>query len=284
MIQITKMTKRIGSFSLGPISLELPDGYIMGLVGVNGAGKTSLLKTLLGLYRPDDGQILIDGRSYDTDEHSIREDIGFVLTEDIFETNVKIGQNVDYYGKYYSRYDAALCRQYLEEFELDVNKRSQQLSRGEKLKLQFAFALAHQPKYLIMDEPAGNFDPEFGSLFYRKLVEFVSDGAHSVLLSSHQTGGMERILDYLTFLADGKVVVAESMEALHQQYKLVSGEAYKIKLIPPERIIYMEEHAYGAKALVKNNRLHPFDAQLCVEDASIEDMMYYMVKGGYGKS
>ncbi len=280
MLEVRNVSKKKGSFSMKDIDFQLPDGYIMGLVGANGSGKTTLLKMLLGLFTPDSGGIRIDGQEYDSAEHSIREDIGYVLQEELFDSSLSAWENVDYYGHYYKKYDKELCRKYMEEFELEGSRRYKVFSKGEKLKLQLAFALAHQPKYLIMDEPAGNFDPDFAEIFYRRLVEFVSDGKHSVLLSSHQTEGLEHMVDYVTFLQNGKLIFSENIEELHKRYKMVSGESYKIKLIPKERIIYMEENAYGARALALNSRIHPFDRELLVEDATIEELMYFITKGG----
>lgn len=280
MLEVRNVSKKKGSFSMKDIDFQLPDGYIMGLVGANGSGKTTLLKMLLGLFTPDSGSIRIDGQEYDSAEHSIREDIGYVLQEELFDSSLSAWENVDYYGHYYKKYDKELCRKYMEEFELEGSRRYKVFSKGEKLKLQLAFALAHQPKYLIMDEPAGNFDPDFAEIFYRLLVEFVSDGKHSVLLSSHQTEGLEHMVDYVTFLQNGKLIFSENIEELHKRYKMVSGESYKIKLIPKERIIYMEENAYGARALALNSRIHPFDRELLVEDAAIEELMYFITKGG----
>ncbi|WP_075720865.1 ABC transporter ATP-binding protein [Roseburia sp. 499] len=280
MLEIVDVSKRKGNFSMKNISIQLPDGYIMGLVGANGSGKTTLIKMLLGIFTPDSGSIRVDGREYGSEEHGIREDIGYVLQEELFDPGLSAEENVDYYGHYYSRYDKELCRKYMEEFELGSSRKYKVLSKGEKLKLQLAFALAHKPKYLIMDEPAGNFDPDFAKIFYRMLTDFVSDGEHSVLLSTHQTEGLERVVDYVTFLQKGELLFSENIETLHSRYKMIRGESYKIKLLPKERIIYMEEGEYGAKALVVNSRLHPFDATLVVEDATIEEMMYFMTKGG----
>lgn len=280
MLEVRNVSKKKGSFSMKDIDFQLPEGYIMGLVGANGSGKTTLLKMLLGLFTPDSGSICIDGQEYDSAEHSIREDIGYVLQEELFDPALSAWENVDYYGHYYKKYDKELCRKYMEEFELEGSRRYKVFSKGEKLKLQLAFALAHHPKYLIMDEPAGNFDPDFAEKFYRLLVKFVSDGEHSVLLSSHQTEGLEHIVDYVTFLQDGRIMFSENIEELHKRYKMVSGECYKIKLIPKERIIYMEENTYGARALALNSRIHPFDRELVVEDATIEELMYFITKGG----
>lgn len=280
MIELTEVTKGIGSFYLENISLQLPEGAIMGLVGANGSGKTTLIQILLGLYRTDSGSVRIDGQEYADAERSIREEIGYVLQDELFQGGLSSYENADYYGRYYQRYDKELLREFLEEFNVNGRCKVKALSKGEKLKLQFAFALSCKPKYLIMDEPAGNFDPEFAELFYQKLAAFVSDGQHSILLSTHQTEGLERIADYITFLEKGKLVFSEDVESLREHYKIISGEKYKIKLLPEERVIYIEENAYGAKALAVNSRIHPFDSELLVEDASIEEMMYFITEGG----
>ena len=280
MLEVRNVSKKKGSFSMKDIDFQLPDGYIMGLVGANGSGKTTLIKMLLGLFVPDSGSIRIDGQEYTNQEHSMREEIGYVLQEELFDSGLSAEKNVDYYGHYYRKYDRELCRKYMREFELDGSRKYKVFSKGEKLKLQLAFALAHKPKYLIMDEPAGNFDPDFAKMFYRLLTEFVSDGKHSVLLSSHQTEGLEHMVDYVTFLQNGKLMFSENIEELHKRYKMISGESYKIKLIPKERIIYMEENAYGARALALSSRIHPFDRELLVEDATIEELMYFITKGG----
>ena len=248
MLEVTNVSKKRGSFSMENISFQLPDGYIMGLIGANGAGKTTLIKLLLGLFSPDSGVIRIDGQEYATAEHSIREQIGYVLQEELFDSTLTAWENVDYYGYYYEKYDKELCRKYMEEFELDGSRKYKVFSKGEKLN--------------------------------RLLTDFVSDGAHSVLISTHQTESLERVADYITFLQKGELLFSENIEALHSRYKMIQGESYKIKLVPKERIIYMEEGEYGAKALAKNSRIHPFDPALVVEDATIEEMMYFMTKGG----
>lgn len=283
MIEVRELNKRLGNFRLQDVNMTLPEGYIMGMVGANGAGKTSLIRCLLGLYRPDRGAVSVDGRDYDGQERSIREELGFVLQEELFEPGMTCGENVDYYGGYYRRYDPELCRRYLREFGLEETGRCRRLSQGELLKLQFAFALAHEPKYLIMDEPAANFDPEFAERFYHILTEFVSDGEHSVLLSTHQTEGLERCCDYLLFLENGSVIYEGTLEEMRRRYRLVGGEAYQLKRIPEDQLIYMEEGAYGARALVKPTRLHPLDGRLTEEIPTIADWMYFMTKRKEGR-
>lgn len=279
MIKLNDISKGLGTFHIKQISFELPPGYILGLIGPNGAGKTTLLHLILGLYRPDGGSILVDGKSYETKEREIREILGTVLAEELFEGADTLLQNAERYGKYYSRYDRPLLLEYLDRFSLSPDKKQRELSRGEMLKFQFAFALAHHPKLLVLDEPTGNFDPEFRDEFFALLKEFIADGTNSVILATHLTEDLDRIADYILYLDRGKQVFAGDIETLREQYRLVAGETYKIKLIPKEQIIYMEETAYGTKALIYHRRRNVYDAALAVTVPTIEELMYFITKG-----
>lgn len=278
MVQVKDVSKHLGSFHIRNISFELPAGYIMGLIGPNGAGKTSLIHLLLGLYRPEKGEILIDGMDYQSKEREIRELIGTVLLEEMFNRGLTLGQNADYYGSYYKEYDRQVLEDYLKRFGLVSNRKYGKLSKGEELKFQLAFAVSHGAKLLILDEPAGNFDPEFRKEFFTVLKEFIADGTRSVIISTHLTEDLDRMADYITYLEKGKCLIATDIETLRDSYRLVTGETYKIKLIPRENIIHVEEGAYGTKALVRHRRRYCYDNELAVTVPTIEELMYFMTK------
>lgn len=278
MIKIDNVSKKLGKFRLENISFELPRGYICGLVGQNGAGKTTLLHLLLGLYRVDEGQLTISGMSYDHAEQSIHDMTGTVLVEELFEPFYSIKSNADHFGKYFSQYRQDRMAAYLERFGLDEYKKFGKLSKGEKLKCQFAFALAHDPQLLLLDEPTGNFDPDFREQFFQIMKEFIADGTKSVILATHLTDDLDRLTDYLIYLEEGRQVFAGDIESFRSGYRIVSGEKYKINLLPQDRIIYTEEKRYGTKALVRHSRLNRYDESLQVTYPTIEEFMYF-----YGK-
>ncbi|MGN0352335.1 MAG: ATP-binding cassette domain-containing protein [Roseburia sp.] len=279
MVELQDVTKKVGAFSLRNISFALPDGYIMGLIGENGSGKTTLLRILLGLYRETEGVVLFDGKSYQEDRKAISEQIGYVLQDELFQIGLSLEKNGMLYGAYYANYDQEKFLLNLQEFALEKKKKYGKLSKGERLKFQFAFALAYGPKYLILDEPVGNFDPEFRKIFYQKITQYVSDGQHSVILASHLTNELERIVDYVTFLRKGKLVFSQTIEEMRERYRIVSGEAYKIKLIPKEDVLYMETGEYGARALVRHYKRVTYDRELFVEQPTMEQLMYFWKKG-----
>lgn len=279
MLTVQNVSKTLGNFQIKDISFQLPKGYIMGLVGPNGAGKTSLFHLIMGLYEMDQGQITINDFDITKEEALAKNDIGFVFTEELFTGNLSLIENAGMYGKYYSDYKEELFLKYCETFHLDANKKLKKHSKGEKLKFQFAFALSHQPKLLLLDEPTANFDPDFREIFFKILVQFVKDGEHSVILSTHLTKDLDRLADYVTFINHGKVVFSLDKETMGQRYRLVTGEAYKINLINKELVLHKENGKYSSKALVKHTRWSEYDKELLVEIPTIEDIMYFIVKG-----
>lgn len=274
-IQTDHLTKKLGAFQLKDISFTLPPGYICGLVGQNGAGKTTLLHLILGLYKADKGKILVDGMDYETNEKQIRDRIGTVFVEDLLDPSMTLMQNADWYGKYYSHYSRECMQNYLSLFHLEKGRKYGKLSKGEKLKCQFAFALSHEAELLVLDEPAGNFDPDFREQFFQILKAFIQDGTRSVILATHITQDLDRMADYMIYLEDGNLIFAGEIEELRQRYRVVSGEGYKIRLLAPERVIDLEENKYGAKALVAHSRFNHYDESLIVSCPTIEELMYF---------
>lgn len=282
LLQADDLFKTAGTFRLGPVSFVLPPGYLCGLIGTNGAGKTTLLHLLLGLYRPDGGSLLVDGMKYEDAEKQIHDRIGTVLAEDLLIPSMSLMENADCFGRYYSHYSREQMMHYLSLFHLEKNRKFGRLSKGEKLKCQFAFALSHDAKLLVLDEPVGNFDPDFREDFFRMIGEFIRDGSRSVILATHITEDLDRLADYIVYLEEGTTVYAGDIETLHQRYRMVSGEKYRIGLLARERIIHIEENRYGAKALVMHSRLNQYDDSLQISVPTIEELMYFYTKRGKG--
>lgn len=278
LLELNDVSKHLGTFHMKNINVSLPEGYIMGLIGPNGAGKTTLLHLILGLYGADAGSVRVAGRSYEENERKIREQTGAVLLERLFDPGYTLRQNADRYGAYYSAYQPEVFLNYLERFSLAPERKYRKLSTGEELKFQLAFALAHDPKLLVLDEPAGNFDPKFRAEFFKVLKEFISDGTRSVILSTHLTEDLDRMADYITYLEKGRCLMSDDIETLRDSYRLVTGEAYKIRLLPKEDVIHIEEGAFGVRALVRHRKRNVYDSALAVTAPTLEELMYFVTK------
>ena len=276
MLELDQVSKRLGSFQLRNITIQIPTGYLCGLAGENGAGKTSLLHMLLGLYRPDSGTVRIDGKIYEENEKEIRQQTGIVLAEDLLHPAFSLLQNGRYYGSFYNGYEEVCFVEKLKQYHRAPREKFGHLSKGQKLKCQFAFALACHPAYLFLDEPVANFDPEFKKQFFADLCAFIGDGERTAVLSTHETEDLDRLADYLIFMKEGEAVIASDMEKFRDSYRIVSGESYKIRLLRPDAIVKLEEREFGARALVRHSRLLSYDKSLLVAYPTIADFMYFM--------
>lgn len=278
MIRLTNMNKLVGTFFLRDINLEIPEGYMIGLVGANGCGKTTLLHVLMGLYQPSSGTIELMGKDYEKNERELHDEIGVVLQERLFQKGMTLQENGSYYGRFYTNYDEVYFMELLQRYGLHPKDKYKTLSKGQELKFQYAFALAHKPKLLLLDEPTGNFDPEFRDEFLRSLKDFIADGKHTVILATHLTDDLDRMADYLIYMEKGQVLLATDMESLRNRYRIIGGEDYRMKRLPEQRVIHMEKGEFGTKALVKHRRMDQYDRSYTVTEPTIEEFMYYVTK------
>lgn len=282
MIKLNQVSKLVGTFTLKNINLEIPEGYIIGLIGANGCGKTSLLHILMGLYQPDHGAVELMGMGFPEEERALHDSIGVVLQERLYEDYMTLQENASYYGRFYSNYEEKYFLQMLQEYELDPKQKYKNLSKGEELKFQFAFALAHHPKLLILDEPTGNFDPEFREEFLAALKDFIADGEHTVILATHLTEDLDKMADYIIYMEKGTILLATDIEDIRSRYRIVAGEDYRMKLLSEKRIIHMEKGEFSTKALVRHRQIDEYDKSYTVTAPTIEEFMYFVTKRGKG--
>lgn len=283
MVEVNHLEKQFQAFALEHITFHLPKGYIMGLVGENGAGKSSLLKLLLGVYERTAGEIKIDGASLDDCTTQTKQKIGFVMAENLFTGELSLEENGKFYGKYYSSYQHEKLLSLCEQFDLKGNEKLKHYSKGEQLKFQFAFALAHNPQVLILDEPTANFDPDFRKEFRKQITSFVADGQKSVILSTHNMEDLDEIADYIGFMHKGKMVFYLNREELENRYRVVIGDKYKINLLPEQDVIYREDGTFGTKALIRRRSWRTYDKEIEVLTPGMEDITYYLLKANEGK-
>ncbi len=282
MIKMNHVSKLLGTFILKDITLEIPEGYIIGLIGANGCGKTSLLHILMGLYKPNAGEVELMGKNYTDHEDELHDMIGVVLQERLYENHMTLEENAAYYGRFYSNYDEKYFLQMINTYELDPKKKYKQLSKGEELKFQFAFALAHHPKLLLLDEPTGNFDPEFRDEFLASLKDFIADGEHTVILATHLTDDLDKMADYIIYMEKGSILLATDIEDIRSRYRIIAGEDYRMKLLPEQRIIHMEKGEFATKALIRHRKIDEYDMSYTVSAPTIEEFMYFVTKRGKG--
>ena len=276
-IEIKGLEKRYDGFQLGSFDLTLPSGCIMGLVGENGAGKSTSIKLIMNAIGRDAGEISVlgvDNRS--AEFRDVKEDIGVVLDEAYFP-EVMSARNV---GKVmaltYKNWDAAAFEGYLKKFSLAPDKIFKDYSRGMRMKLAIAAALSHGAKLLILDEATSGLDPMARDELLDIFNDFTRDENCSILLSSHIVSDLEKICDYIAFLHKGRLVLCEEKDRLLEEYALIRLTEERLRELPEESIISCRTSGYATEALVLRGGI---PAAIPTEHTSLEDIILFMAKG-----
>lgn len=213
-LEIENLSKSFGGFSLKSLSLSVPMGSALGLIGENGAGKSTTLSLILGQLQRDGGNIRILGQDADENAVALREDIGVVFDESCFPDGLNARQ-VDEVERYiYKSWDSGTFYEHVRRFDLPEAKPFKEYSRGMKMKLALAVALSHKAKLLLLDEATGGLDPLARDELIGELSRFVADGEHAILLSSHIVSDIEKLCDRVAFLHKGRLILSEEKEAL----------------------------------------------------------------------
>lgn len=251
ILRIDHVTKSYDKFQLKDISFSVPSGCIMGLIGENGAGKTTVMKAILQLIAPEEGKVFLFGQEFDGRDRAVLEQVGVVLDRCYFYPDLT-GKNVNHMMKQiYQSWEEDRFYSYLEQFSIDPGKSIRKYSRGMETKLSLACALSHQSRLLILDEPAGGLDPAAREELLDLFWNFIQEENHSILLSSHIVTDLEKICDYLTYIHKGKLIFSEEKDRLMEAYGVVKGTRSQLAVLEPSAVVSIRENAFGAEALVQ---------------------------------
>ena len=277
-IKLSHINKSFGDFAIRDLNLTVPSGTICGLVGENGAGKSTTIRLLMGVLRPDSGTASVLGADVSSPEfRDVKEDVGVVLDEAYFPESLNAVQVGKIMAATYRRWDQGLYDGYLKRFDLPQNKQFKDYSRGMRMKLAIAAALSHQPKLLVLDEATAGLDPIVRDEVLDIFNEFTREEDHSILISSHILSDLEKLCDYIAFIHKGDLLFCEEKDRLLEQYGIFEDSKENLDCLQPEAIVAREENRYGGvRALVKRD-LAPAGFQL--EKPSVEDIVLFLVKG-----
>lgn len=280
-IEIENLKKKYDSkFELGEINLNIPSGYVIGLIGENGAGKTTLIKSILNIINTDTGKIKIfnkDSKKYD---YLIKEDIGVVL-DDIFFPEILTASDINIIMKdIYKNWDEELFSKYLGDFKLPSNKKIKTLSKGMRKKLEIATALAHHPKLLILDEPTSGLDPVVRDDILDIFLSFIKDEDHTILLSTHITSDLEHIADEIIFIDKGQIILNKSKDELLDNYGILKCDEDTFVKISKEDIIRYKKNKYNYEILVGDrNKIKKKYKNCVVDKITLDELMILVIKG-----
>lgn len=282
-INLSHIGKRYGDFALRDVNITLPQGCVLGLVGENGAGKSTLIRMIMGACRPDEGSVTVLGMPVLSDgraRNAVREQTGVVLDEACLPEEMTAAQVGRMMGGIYPRWDRARFEELARCFDLPKGKLVRDYSRGTKMKLAIACALSHHAKLLVLDEATGGLDPVVRDEILDLLNEFTREEDQAILLSSHIVSDLEKICDYIVFLHEGRVIMAEEKDALSEKYAVLSLSEADANALDPACVL-RRMYTHGAVRVLALRELLPRGME--AERANIEDIMLLLTKGEEGK-
>ena len=275
-IEIRDLCKHYPGFSLDHVNLTLPCGCIMGLVGENGAGKSTTIRLILDMIARDSGTITLLGKDNRENIRLLKEDIGVVLDEVGIPACLNPKQVGKIMANTFRNWEQAVYDSLLEKLAVPPEKPFKDFSKGMKMKLGIAIALSHRPKLLILDEATSGLDPVVRDEVLDLFSEFTREESHAVLISSHIVSDLEKICDYIAFLHKGRLLLCEEKDALKEKYGILRCSREQLSALPPEAVIGRKETAYGVEAIAARDAV---PAGLSLSPIDIEELFIFMVKG-----
>ncbi len=277
-LEVNNVSKSFKSFELRNISFALPKGYIMGLIGPNGAGKTTIIKLILNMLKCEDGEIKVmgfDNRSNNT----VKSDLGVVFDYNCFCDDWTVAQTEKSVSMFYKNWNSPKFRELLQRFGIEMKKKVKELSKGMKMKLMLACAFSYGARLLILDEPTSGLDPVSRDELLEILSEYIEDGEHSVLFSTHITADLERTADYITYINGGELFFSGSRDEFVDMFRIVKGGLEEISEEQCKKTVGMRKFSTGFEALIKTEDIKLF-SNLNIEPATIDDIVVFTNKKG----
>lgn len=272
-IELRGMTKTYpfgsggAAFTLGPLDLVVPRGYVMGLVGANGAGKTTAIKIALGMVHPTSGSAAVVPH----------ERIGVVFDQPSYVGEWTAAQVPGALAPFYPHWDHATFARLLAWGDIEPSKKIKELSRGMGMRLQLVVALSHGAELLILDEPTAGLDPLARSQLLEMIAEFMVDESHSVLFSSHITTDLEKVADYVTVLHEGRVLASTTRDDLTDAYRIVRGSSSGLDAVRP-LVRGLREHGQGWEGLMATEDTVNLGHGSVVEAPTLEEIVIHLAK------
>lgn len=273
-IEIKGLCKNYGRFRLSDIDLTLPCGCIMGLIGENGAGKSTTIRLLLDIIKKDFGEIRVFGKEMTADATDIKNDIGVVLDEPCFPELFKASNINSIMKNIYKNWNEETFFSLLKRFDIDEKKRFKALSKGMKMKMSIAVALSHDAKLLILDEPTSGLDPVIRDEIVEIFYEFTRNPMNSILISSHIVSDLEKLCDYIAFLHKGRLILCDEKDRLLEKYCVIHCTADELSQFSDDAVMHKKESPYGVEAIVERAAANGFETN----PVGIEELFVAVIK------
>lgn len=277
-LTISGLTKTYKDFTLDHVSFTVPNGSIVGLIGENGAGKSTTINAALGLIQKEDGHVSIFGNEELDDD--IKEQIGVVFDSSNYPELLSPDKINRIMKNIYHSWDEQNYFQLLKQFSLPADKQIKQFSKGMKMKLAVCAALSHHSKLLILDEATSGLDPIIRDDILDMLLDFVQDEEHSILVSSHITSDLEKIADYIVFIHEGQVIFSKAKDELLEQYGIIKCGAAQFDALDKSDVIVYRKMDYEWQVLIADRaKMQKKYPKAMIVPVTIDEIMLLYVKG-----
>ena len=285
MLKIENVSKTFENFSLNNINIMLEPGKIMGIIGDNGSGKTSIINLIMGLYKPSSGKIELNGNNVEKDPVGYKNDIGFVYDNLSFYPNLKLRDYKKIVSMFYKNFDEEVYDMYFDNFNLDPEEKIKNLSKGQCEKVMISTALSHHAKLLILDEPIYGLEKSVRKELIRIFKDYIKKENGSVVISTHNVSELEEIYDHIVYLEKGKILFNLKKKDIVRDFRVIRSDSETLSLMK-DNIIGIDHYKRYSEALVNIGESEEIRALLRsadyhkIKNPDIEDLIHYYQEGG----
>ena len=279
-IEVKHVSYNTKTFQIKDLSFSIPQGFVKGFIGSNGAGKTTMIRLMMDLLEPNTGEIKILGRQMKESAKWIKNKIGFVYSEMYFNQQWNIKKLENMISPFYSKWDSHIFHQYLERFNIPSHLKIKHFSSGMKMKLSLAIALSHHAELFILDEPTAGLDPIVRNEVLEILQQELIDENKTVFISTHIISDLEKIADYLVYIKTGNLVLEGYCDDIKEKYFIVKGDNKDLDDELNQLLLYKEEKQTGYVGFTKHGQTFKelFGKQVEIKHPTIEELMIYLEK------
>jgi ABC-2 type transport system ATP-binding protein len=274
VVEMTGICQRYEHFQLDNVELKVESGSVMGLIGANGAGKSTILRILMGLILPDAGQVVVLGQTMPQAQTKVKLEIGYTSEDMRLYEKTTLAKHIEWMRSIYPTWDNKYCSELIERFRLIPTQHLKGFSHGQRVKAMLLLALSRRPKLLVLDEPTTGLDPIARNQINRELMRAMEDGDRSVILSSQNTQDVEQICDYITFIDDGRVIESADRDSYIDRWRRLRLEWSDTELPKIEGLLIEQASKFQATAVsdIYDEALRHRIEQAGVRVTSIERM------------
>ena len=279
LVQLDRVMKKYGSFAL-ELNMQIPENQIIGLIGANGAGKSTTFKLMIGLIRPDQGNAEVFGRNAAELGAEEKQKIGVVFSDSGFSEYMRVQQLIPVMKRFYPDFQEKEFRKRCERFKIPLNKQIKDFSTGMKAKLNVLLALSHDSSLLLLDEPTAGLDVVAREEILDLLREYMEIPGRTIVISSHISGDLEHFCDDLYMIHEGKIVLHEETDRILEEYGFLKVSEQEYEVLDKEYLLRVRKESFGYSCLTdqKNYYLENYPG-LVVEKGSVDEVISMLVKG-----